>query len=164
MLAYADHLRTYGDLAANPGASFRDLAHTMTTGDGAKRTHRPTRHTSTGTSTGPTTSTPGSTTTTTPTPLPTRLGVDEREYSLFLSHNPVGTGSVEFNLSNFGGDDHDLHIDTSGPSPQPVASTGVVSPGTSTTINVALTPGTYTLYCSLADHRALGMQTTLTVK
>jgi uncharacterized protein (DUF1800 family) len=35
LLAYRDRLRRYGDLAANPQASFRDLAREMTTADGA---------------------------------------------------------------------------------------------------------------------------------
>ena len=42
--------------------------------------------------------------------------------------------------------------------------TVAVPPGGSGQLTVTLAPGTYTLYCSLPDHEAAGMRTTLTVK
>lgn len=96
-----------------------------------------------------------------PTPLPSRLGVDEREYSVYPTHDPVATGSVEFNVSNFGQDDHDLTISRDGAT---VAQLAVVHPGETQTLVATLAPGTYKLYCSLYDHDALGMHASLVVQ
>jgi len=40
----------------------------------------------------------------------------------------------------------------------------VVGPGGTSTASAALTPGTYTFYCTVPGHRQAGMQGTLTVK
>jgi plastocyanin len=117
----------------------------------------------------PTTTVPTTTTTTTtttpppapPAPLPSRLGVDEREYSVYPTHDPVANGSVEFNVTNFGQDDHDLTIARDGAT---VAQLAVVHPGETQTLVANLGPGTYKLYCSLYDHDALGMHATLVVQ
>jgi plastocyanin len=94
-------------------------------------------------------------------PLPRRLGVDEKEYSVYPTHNPVGTGSVEFNVTNFGMDAHDFSIRTGGGT---VISSTPVASGQTTIVTVDLQPGTYTLFCSLSDHESLGMHASLQVK
>lgn len=96
-----------------------------------------------------------------PATLPSRLGVDEQEYSVYPTHNPVAAGSVGFDVSNFGQDDHDLTIARDG---VVLARTGVVNPGDRQAVTVDLAPGTYELYCSLYDHRRLGMDATLVVQ
>lgn len=96
-----------------------------------------------------------------PAPLPRRLGVDEKEYSVYPSHNPVRSGRVEFHVTNFGMDAHDFSIRNTAGS---VLSSTPLAPGGKALITVKLTPGKYTLFCSLADHEALGMRARLTVR
>jgi hypothetical protein len=106
-----------------------------------------------------------------PVPLPRRLEVDENDqgqlplpYSLRPSHNPVGTGTVQFNVYNFGQDDHTFAVaDASG---HQFAHVDVPAnqPGNAVPVNITLPPGTYTLECTLQGHAALGMVATLTVK
>ncbi len=93
--------------------------------------------------------------------LPRRLGVDENEYSLLATHNPVAAGRVEFNVTNFGMDAHDLSIRTI--EGRLLSSTPLAS-GDTRVYTVVLSPGTYTLYCSLPDHEALGMRATLVTR
>jgi plastocyanin len=96
-----------------------------------------------------------------PAPLPHRLGVDEKEYSVFPSRNPVAAGSVELNVSNFGMDAHDLSIRA--PDGGIVSST-LVESKSSQVVTVTLPAGTYTLFCSLYDHESLGMTASLEVR
>jgi plastocyanin len=96
-----------------------------------------------------------------PDPLPRRLGVDEKEYSIYPSYNPVGSGRVEFHVTNFGMDAHDFSIRNTAGS---VLWSTPLAPGGKALITVNLTPGEYTLFCSLADHEALGMRARLTVR
>jgi uncharacterized cupredoxin-like copper-binding protein len=93
--------------------------------------------------------------------LPRRLGVDENEYSVYPSYDPVGSGRVEFHVTNFGMDAHDFSIrDTAGS----VLSSTPLGPGEKALVTVRLAPGQYTLFCSLSDHEALGMRARLTVR
>jgi hypothetical protein len=94
-------------------------------------------------------------------PLPRRLGVDENEWSVYPTHNPVGTGRVEFDVTNFGMDAHDFSIRTG--KGDVVSSTPLAS-RTSAVVKVSLPPGSYTLFCSLSGHEARGMRATLTVR
>ena len=71
----------------------------------------------------------------------------------------AGDATIEFD--NPAGLDHDVRIeDEDG---NDVGGTDVISGG-STSADVALEPGTYTFYCSVAGHRAAGMEGTLTVE
>jgi plastocyanin len=94
-------------------------------------------------------------------PLPRRLGVDENEYSVYPTHNPVGAGSVEFDVTNFGMDAHDFSIRTSKGA---VLSSTPLASRASAVVAVRLRPGRYTLFCSLLDHEARGMRATLVVR
>jgi plastocyanin len=95
-------------------------------------------------------------------PLPRRLAVDENEYTVFPSRNPVGAGDLEFNVNNFGQDDHDLTI-TNGTNQFGQV---FVAAGTSEILTATLPAGTYKLYCSLLNglHDGYGMHATLTVQ
>lgn len=42
--------------------------------------------------------------------------------------------------------------------------TATIQPGATSSVSVTLRPGTYTFYCPVGDHRAQGMEGTLTVK
>jgi plastocyanin len=92
--------------------------------------------------------------------LPHRLGVDEREYSVVPTYHTVAAGDLEFDPVNHGEDAHDFSIRNAGGQ---IASVALDS-GETKVVNVNLPAGTYTLYCSLADHEALGMKATLTVQ
>jgi plastocyanin len=71
----------------------------------------------------------------------------------------AGTVTIEFdNPSNI---DHDVRIEDS--SGNDLGGTEIITES-STTAEVDLEPGTYTYYCSVAGHRAAGMEGTLTVE
>jgi hypothetical protein len=116
------------------------------------------------------TAAPTSTATPAPTPVyPSRTKVilkDPPDYplpdplpaSLTSSYTEMKAGPLEFNVVNNGQDDHNMTIrDVDG-------AAVFLASGDSTTLDVTLPRGTYTLYCSLLDHEARGMRATLTVK
>jgi plastocyanin len=113
------------------------------------------------------TATPTATATATPVPLYSAAGVDVQdtpEYTLVPTHTQFRAGGVTFNGQNFGMDDHNLTVRDSGghvvgSEPLP-ADTGLDSHA----LTVSLTPGTYTLYCSLPGHEAAGMRFDVTVR
>jgi uncharacterized cupredoxin-like copper-binding protein len=95
-------------------------------------------------------------------PTPARLGVSAKEFHLVLSRPAVKAGEVEIELQNDGQDVHDLRLRRiGGTRTYLVPST---QPGRRRTIEIALRPGRYRLWCSVADHRALGMQALLRVR
>jgi uncharacterized cupredoxin-like copper-binding protein len=63
-------------------------------------------------------------------------------------------------MSNDGDTTHAIEID--GPGVEDQAS-DTAGPGGTASVTVTLKPGTYTIYCPVANHRAMGMQTTFTV-
>jgi uncharacterized cupredoxin-like copper-binding protein len=93
---------------------------------------------------------------------PARLGVSAKEFHLVLSRPSVKAGHVEIELQNDGEDVHDLRLRRiGGTRTYKVPGT---RPGRRRTIEISLLPGRYRLWCSVADHRALGMQATLRVR
>jgi plastocyanin len=94
-------------------------------------------------------------------PLPRRLGVDENEYSVYPTHNPVRRGGVEFDVTNFGMDAHDFSIRNSKGT---VLSSTPLASRASAVVTVSLPPGNYTLFCSLSDHESRGMRAALVVR
>ena len=97
----------------------------------------------------------------TPPPPPARVQVVAREFSLALSRPKIKSGKAIIELANFGEDAHDLRLQRVGGKivyRWPVAQSGDVEDKTLT-----LGPGRYRLWCSIANHRALGMVATLVV-
>jgi plastocyanin len=92
---------------------------------------------------------------------PTRLQVVAKEFSFGLSRVNAKPGLVVIELANFGQDPHDLRLQRAGA--RHIAGLGVVAPGARARLAVKLVPGRYSLWCSIADHRALGMRATLVV-
>jgi plastocyanin len=96
-------------------------------------------------------------------PVASRLLVTGREYSLTLSRARIAPGRAIVQFHNAGEDPHDLKL-------QRVGGTRTFGedqtlPGGLAQFDVNLWRGRhYVLYCSLADHRALGMEAHLTVK
>jgi plastocyanin len=96
---------------------------------------------------------------------PGRLLATEREISptqlqLQLSRATLAAGSAIVEQYNAGSDPHNLILEKDS---QVAFAYPTLDPGGDQKQTVVLQPGTYTLYCSLLDHRSLGMQATLTV-
>jgi plastocyanin len=94
-------------------------------------------------------------------PAPARLQVVAHEYSYTLSRLHIKSGEAVIELDNFGEDSHDLRLQRVGATH--VAALGKVAPGSLADLTLHLAPGRYSLWCSVADHRSLGMRATLVV-
>jgi plastocyanin len=92
---------------------------------------------------------------------PARVQVVAKEYSFTLSRLHVRAGQATVELANFGQDPHDLRLQRVGA--KHIAGVGIVSPGQLKDLTLKLAPGRYSLWCSIANHRQLGMHATLTV-
>jgi hypothetical protein len=95
-------------------------------------------------------------------PAPARLGVGASEFHLVLSRASVRAGPVQIELQNDGEDPHDLRLRRVGGTH--TYSIALTKPGARRSITVRLRPGRYRLWCSVANHRALGMQAVLRVR
>ena len=133
---------------------------------------------STVTTTTSTTATQTATTQTTTTssstaaPLPHGTEVDERAtgqrspfYSLDAYQPTLATGSVRFNIYNYDQDPHTFAIaDSSGQQITGDVQVPAGHTGTPVTLTINLPPGTYVLFCTLPQHAADGMRSTIVVK
>jgi plastocyanin len=95
---------------------------------------------------------------------PGRLLATERELSpsqlqLQLSRATVAAGATIVEQYNAGSDPHNLILERQGTA----FSFPTLDPGGDQKQTLTLTKGTWTLYCSLLNHKDLGMQATLTV-
>jgi hypothetical protein len=93
---------------------------------------------------------------------PARLQVVAREFSFALSRPKLKAGPAIVELVNFGQDAHDLRLRRVGGTL--IYAIPVVQPGRHAGLRARLRPGRYLLWCSVADHRALGMRATLVVR
>jgi plastocyanin len=93
---------------------------------------------------------------------PARMQVVAREFSFSLSRTRLPAGQAVIELANFGQDPHDLRLQRVGA--RHIAGTPVAAPGSRAELTVKLLPGRYSLWCSVADHRARGMRATLVVR
>lgn len=117
------------------------------------------------TATSPTGSKPGTDDPTEPSGPPGRLLATEREVSstqlqLQLSRASVAAGSTIVEQYNAGADPHNLILERQG---AVAFSFPTLEPGGNQRQTVNLAHGTWTLYCSLLNHKDLGMRATLTV-
>ncbi|MFN8133361.1 MAG: hypothetical protein U0R70_17595 [Solirubrobacteraceae bacterium] len=93
----------------------------------------------------------------------TAVGVGEREFRIALYRRVVPPGDVRLNLRNYGEDTHDLAVLTARGTT--VATSGEVKAGARAALRVRLLrTGTYTVICTLSNHAARGMRTTLVVR
>ena len=98
----------------------------------------------------------------TPPPPPARVQVVAQEFRYTLSRQTIKAGWAIVELSNGGQDAHDLRMQRVGGArvyAWPNVQAGKVADET-----FKLLPGRYRLWCSVANHRALGMQATLVVR
>jgi len=93
---------------------------------------------------------------------PTRVQVTAMEFFYNLSVHTVPAGPAIVQLVNFGQDAHDLRMERIGGTR--VYGTPIIQSGDIYDLKIDLLPGTYELWCSVANHRALGMQARLVVR
>ncbi|MHB9026469.1 MAG: cupredoxin domain-containing protein [Armatimonadota bacterium] len=95
------------------------------------------------------------------TPPVTRVTVSLTEYRVTPNLNQAPAGNVSFVVTNNGTAAHSLAIRGDGINQ---ALPNALQPGESAILQVVnLQPGTYTLYCPVGNHAAMGMQATFTV-
>jgi hypothetical protein len=96
-------------------------------------------------------------------PSPARVQVAADEFSFALSRQSLRSGAAIVQLANYGEDEHDLALrrNAAGARTYRLVST---RPGRVRDLELRLTPGRYTLWCTLADHRRRGMHATLVVR
>jgi plastocyanin len=82
------------------------------------------------------------------------------EYKIALSTSTFAPGTYTFVAKNAGQVGHALEIDGPGVSDQ---KTGGLQPGGSADLTVTLSAGTYEIWCPVPGHKALGMDTKITV-
>jgi hypothetical protein len=92
--------------------------------------------------------------------LPDRVMARGSEFDLVLSKTKVDPGRVIVQLVNDGEDPHDLRLQRVGGKTE--LGVGPVGPGAVVNLDTQLRKrARYVLWCSLSDHRALGMEATL---
>lgn len=82
------------------------------------------------------------------------------DFGIELDETELAAGEYEFEVTNDGDASHDLVIERDG---EDVAATEALSSGGSETLAVTLEPGEYVFYCSVGNHRGMGMEITVTV-
>ena len=86
-------------------------------------------------------------------------------YALDANERTLAAGTIHFNIYNFDQDPHTFAVeDTNGRELSSVVQVPAGQPDTPETLTVNLPPGTYVLFCTLPQHAALGMKTTIVVK
>jgi plastocyanin len=95
-------------------------------------------------------------------PPPARVQVIAQEFRFSLSRQTIKAGWAIIEFRNSGEDAHDLQLRRVGGTR--VYAFPVAQSGETVDRQFRLLPGTYRVYCSVANHRALGMQTTLVVR
>lgn len=95
-------------------------------------------------------------------PPPARVQVIAQEFRYTLSRQTIIAGLAVVELRNGGQDAHDLRMRRIGG--KRVYSWPNVQPGNVVDETFRLLPGRYVMWCSVANHRALGMTATLVVK
>jgi plastocyanin len=93
---------------------------------------------------------------------PARLGVTATEFRFSLSRTTLKRGPAIIELDNLGEDVHDLRLHRVGGSR--TFSIPETKPGRRAELQLRLRPGRYHVWCSVANHRALGMEATFRVR
>jgi uncharacterized cupredoxin-like copper-binding protein len=88
------------------------------------------------------------------------LTVTEVGFDIKLESGDLPAGDYTITVRNEGDATHDLVVEQDG---QDIAKSDTLGPGDSATFTVTLQPGRYVLYCSIGNHRAMGMETDVTV-
>ena len=84
----------------------------------------------------------------------------EQDFSISLDEDTLKAGSYTITVVNNGSSTHDLAVAEDGTTK---ATSDKVGPGEKTTFTVDLDAGKYVFYCSVGNHRAMGMEITVSV-
>src|SRR2546428_4101874 len=92
---------------------------------------------------------------------PAAVSAKLSEWKVELSERTIAAGTVTFTVANVGSIPHALEVEGQGIEQE----TAVIQPGSSATLTLTLTPGTYEVYCPVGEdsHKKLGMETELKV-
>jgi plastocyanin len=85
----------------------------------------------------------------------------EQDFSISLDEDQLKAGSYTITVVNNGSATHDLAVEEDGTTK---ATSDKVGPGEKTTFTVDLDAGEYVFYCSVGNHRAMGMEKTVQVQ
>ena len=85
----------------------------------------------------------------------------EADFSISLDQDTLAAGSYTVQVVNDGNATHDLVVEQGG---NDIAKSDSIGPGDTTTLTVDLKPGQYVFYCSIGNHRSMGMEKTVTVQ
>jgi hypothetical protein len=96
-------------------------------------------------------------------PPPARVQIVAQEFRYALSRRTIRAGLAVLELRNLGQDAHDLVLQRADGT-RVLLRWPVAQPGAVVDREIRLKSGTYRLVCSVANHRALGMQATLRVR
>jgi len=88
------------------------------------------------------------------------LTVTEVGFDIKLESSDLPAGDYTITVKNEGDATHDLVVEQDG---KDIAKSDTLGPGDSATFTVTLQPGRYVFYCSIGNHRAMGMETDVTV-
>ncbi|MEX5720656.1 cupredoxin domain-containing protein [Geodermatophilus maliterrae] len=91
---------------------------------------------------------------------PRAVTATEGEMYIELSEDSFSPGSYTIEVVNEGNATHDLVVERDGAD---VTATENIAPGQSATLTVTLEAGEYVFYCSIGNHRAMGMEIPVTV-
>jgi uncharacterized cupredoxin-like copper-binding protein len=88
------------------------------------------------------------------------LTATEADFSITLDKDKLTAGTYDIKVVNKGHATHDLVVAKDG---KDIGQSDTVAPGNSTTLTVTLASGDYVLFCNIGNHRAMGMETTVSV-
>ena len=88
------------------------------------------------------------------------LAVTSVDFDFEMATTDLQAGEYQISLTNNGDATHDLVVELDG---EDVAASDTIGPGESTTFTVSLDAGNYVFYCSVGNHRRMGMEVDVTV-
>jgi plastocyanin len=91
---------------------------------------------------------------------PQTITVTMTEFAFTLDHPPNGPGAYVFHAVNAGKYPHAVELDGAGVSDQ---KSSTVQPGGTTDLATTLQAGDLDMYCPVDGHRAMGMETHITI-
>ena len=83
------------------------------------------------------------------------IEVSSVDFSFELDEDTFAPGTYEITLTNEGDATHDLVVERDG---EDVGASDQIGPGESSTFEVTLEEGEYVFYCSVGNHRSMGME------
>ena len=88
------------------------------------------------------------------------LTATEGNFSISLDREDLTAGTYEITVLNKGSSTHSLAVEEDGTTEE---SSDSIAPGESTTLTVDLGAGEYVFYCTVGNHRMMGMEKTVQV-